>query len=217
MEVVQLHQGVPGGQRGPLLRGGELLLPLIALLRGGQGVVAVAHGEQQHAGVGGGVIPGAEGLRVGQTAQGVGHLGHLGLGQLPAPDVAAVLHQLKVIEGGHVPGVGGQRLDDRLVRVIGQQHDVGQLDGGVLPHGHPGRDAGEDRPLGGPDGGGGAGFVVILLQVHHANEAPAGLAAAEGTLHIEQAAGIEGEAAIPQIAAHGVVDFGDVGLHVGTL
>ena len=45
--VHHLHQRVPGGQAGPLALRSHLFQVLIALLGGGQRVVAVAHGEQQ--------------------------------------------------------------------------------------------------------------------------------------------------------------------------
>ena len=217
VEVDQLHQGVSGGQLVPLVRGGELLGPLIALLGGGQGVVAVPHGEQEDGQVLHQVIAVAEGGGVGQGGQSGVHLLLLLSGQPPAPEVPPLLHELEVVQGLHLVGVLRQGLDHRPVRVVGQEHHVGQLDGGVLPHRHTGRDAGEDGPLGGPDGGAGAGLVVVLLQVHHADEPPAHRPAVQGALHIEEAVRVLLEAALPEIAAHGGVDLHDVGLHVGAL
>ena len=94
---------------------------------------------------------------------------------------------------------------------------MGQLNGGVFPHRHPGRDAGEDGTLGGPHQTLSSRLVVVLLQIHHAHQAPAHLSALQNALHIEQGVGVADKAALPEVAAHGVVDLHDVGLHIGTL
>ena len=216
MEVHQLAQGVPGGQAVPLLRRGELLLPLVALLGGGQGVVAVPHGEEEHRLVRGAVLF-AEGGGVGQPAQGRGRQGHALPVQPPAGDVAPPLHEVEVVDLLHLRLPGGEGLDHRLLRVVGQEHHVGQLQGGVLAHRHPGRDAGEDGPLGGPHRGGGAGLVVVLLQIHHAHQAPPQPQVVQPPLHIDQGGGQQAEPVLPQVAGHGVVDVHDVGLHAGAV
>ena len=216
MEVHQLAQGVPGGQSVPVLRRGELLLPLVALLGGGQGVVAVPHGEEEHRLVHGAVL-GVEGGGVGQGPQGGGHQGHALPVQLPAGDVAAPLHEVEVVHLLHPVLPGGERLDHRLLRIVGQEHDVGQLQRGVLAHRHPGRDAGHDRALGGPHQGGRAGLIVVLLQIHHAHQAPAQPQVVQPPLHIDEGGGQGAEPVFPQVAGHGVVDLHDVGLHVGAV
>ena len=94
---------------------------------------------------------------------------------------------------------------------------MGQLDGGVFPHRHAGGNAGHHHPLGSLDCGGGARLVVVGLQVCHAHQTPADLAAVQGALHIDQGVGVLLKAALPKIAAHGVVDLHDVGLHAGAL
>ena len=212
MEVDQLAQGVPGGQAVPLLPGGELLLPLIALLGGGQGVVAVPYGEEEHRLVLH-AVAGAEGRRIGQLPEGGGHQGHALPVQPPAGDVAAPLHEVEVVHLFHLILAGGEGLKHRLFRVVGQQHHVGQLQGGVLAHRHPGRNAGHDGALGGPHLGLRAGLVVVLLQIHHAHQAPAQAQVVQPPLHIDQAGGQGAEPLLPQVAGHGVVDLHDVGLH----
>ena len=93
--------------------------------------------------------------------------------QVDAGDVAAPLHEVEVVHLFHLVLAGGEGLKHRLFRVVGQQHHVGQLQGGVLAHRHPGRNAGHDGALGGPHLGLRAGLVVVLLQIHHAHQAPA--------------------------------------------
>lgn len=96
-------------------------------------MVAVAHGEQQGSRAGHAVLL-LHGLVGGQTLQSVGHGVYLAIRQLIAADVAAVLHQVEVIQRLHFAGGGGQRLDDGLFGVVDQQHHMGQLDGGVAAH-----------------------------------------------------------------------------------
>ena len=91
---------------------------------------------------------------------------------------------------------------------------MGQLDGGVFPHRHSGRDAGEDGALGGSHQTLSSRLVVVLLQIYHAHQAPAHLSALQNALHIEQGVGVADKAALPEAAAHGVVDLHDVGLHI---
>ena len=199
-----------------MLRRGELLLPLVALLGGGQGVVAVPHGEEEHRLVRGAVL-GAEGGGVGQLLQGGGHQGHALLIQPPAGDVAAPLHEIEVIHLFHPALTPGQGLDHGPARVVGQKHDMGQLQGRVLAHRHPGRDAGHDRALGGPHQSGGAGLVIVLFQIHHTHQAPAQPQVVQPPLHVDQGGGQGLEPLLPQVAGHGVVDLHDVGLHVGAV
>ena len=213
MVVHHLHQGVPGGQRGPLVLRRHLFQVLIALLGGGQGVVAVAHGEQQRRRVLQAVFL-LHGLRRTHGRQGVRHRVHLFRRQLPALQVAAALLEVEVVQLLHAVRPGGQGLDDGPVRVVDQQHHVGQLDGSVLPNPHPGRDTGEHRPLRGPDQGAGAGGEVVLVQIHHADEAMADLAVGLGPLDVEQGLRQGPEHALREIPVHGAVDVRDVLVHI---
>ena len=119
--------------------------------------------------------------------QGLRRLIHLGGGELPAGDASAPLLEVEAVQRLHIPGGPGQGLDDRLVGVVNEEHDVGQLDGGVFAHLYPGGDAGEDGALRGPDEGPGAGGKVILLQVHHADEAVADFPVGLEALNVEEA------------------------------
>ena len=216
MVVDDLHQSVPGGQIGPFAFGGHLFQILIALLGSGQGVVAVAHGEQQRRRAAHTVL--LLHLRIGaQAHQSLRHAVHLAVRQLPALQMAAALLQVKVVQLLHVAAGGSQGFDDGFIRVVDQQHDVGKLYGSVLPHLHPGRDAGEDRPLRGPDQCAGAGGEVILVQVHHTDEAVADLAVGLGALDVDEGAGQGLEHAVVQILLHGRVDGGDIAVHIGAV
>ena len=75
-------------------------------------------------------------------------------------------------------------------------------------------DAGEDGALRGPDKGPGAGGEVVLLQVHHANQAVADFPVRLDPLDIEEAVLQGAEQPAVQIGAHGGVDGGDALLHV---
>ena len=214
--VHHLHQGEAGGQGQVLLGGLALLLLLVAGLGGGQGVIAVAHGEQQGSHAGDAVLL-LHGLVGGEALQGVGHGIYLAVGELVAADVAAVLHQVEVIQLVHLAGGGGQRLDDGLFGVVDQQHHMGQLDGGVAAHPGPGRDAVQHGALGGADQGAGAGGEVVGVQVHHADEAVTDAAIGLLALDIHQGLGQHLEHAAGQVLIHGGVDVGDVLVHIGGL
>ena len=211
--IHHFHQSIAGGQIGPLVLRRDLLQVLIALLGCCQRVVAVAHREQQRCRVLQAVLF-LHGLRRAHSRQGVRHGVHLGVRQLPALQVPAALLQVKVIQLLHLPAGGGQGLNNRAVRVVDQQHHVGQLNGGVLPYPYPGWDAGEHRPLRGPDQGAGAGGEVILVQIHHADEAVAHLAVGLRALNIEQGPRQGLKDALRQIAVHSAVDVRDMGVHI---
>ena len=134
-------------------------------------MITVPHSEEHDRRVG--MIPGAETVGVGQTGHGLRRLVELSRSKAPAGHPATLLHEREVIERFHLVLLGGEGLDDSAAGIIAQQHGMGQLDGGVLPHGHPGRDAGEDYSFRGPDRSAGAGLVIILLQIYHAHQASA--------------------------------------------
>ena len=179
-------------------------------------MVAVAHGEEQGGHALQAVLP-LHGLGGGHGRQSLSQGVLLALGEEPALQVAAPEHQVKVVHLLHGVHGGGDGLDAGLVRVVDEEHHVGQLDGGVLPHPDPGRDALQHRTLGGPDQGAGAGGVVVLLQVHSGHQAVADLAVGLGALDVDDGvrAGLED---VPgQIVLHRAVDVGDVLLHVGVV
>ena len=66
-----------------------------------------------------------KGVAVAQRFQSVlDFVGHRALGDEPARDVAAALHQIGVIHLLKGSGLLEQRLDDCAVRVVDQNHDV---------------------------------------------------------------------------------------------
>ena len=131
--------------------------------------------------------------------------------------MAAVLHQVEVIQLLHGIGCRRQRLDDGLIGIVYQQHHMGQLDGSVTAHLGTGRDAFQHCPLGGTDQGAGAGGEVVGVQIHHADEAMADASVGLLALHIDQGILQRPEYAVLQILLHGGVDAGDVLVHVGGL
>ena len=214
--VDDLHQSVAGGEVFPLALRRHLLEVFIAGLGGGQGMVAVAHGEEQGLGVPEAVLL-LHSLGGAEAGQGIRDAGDLVGGELPAGEVAAALLKIEVIELLHLGALRRQGLDDAALGIVDEEHHVGQLDGGVLPDPDPGRDAGEDGALGGPDEGAGAGGEVILVQVHHADKAVADLAVRLLALDVEEGIRQGLENALVQIPLHGGVDVGDVLVHIGVI
>ena len=211
--IHHFHQRVSLGQRCPLLLRRDLLSVFVAGFRRGQRVVPVAHGKQQRRGILHAIF--LLHLRRGaQALQRVGRGIHLGLGQKPTGEVASALLQVKVIELFHVPVLPSQRLDHCSVRVVDQQHHMGQLNGRVLPDLDPGRDAGENGPLRGADQRTGARRIVILVQINHADQTVAHFSVGLGALHVNQRRGQRFEHAAVHIPLHGPVDVSDMLFHI---
>ena len=179
-------------------------------------MVAVTHSKQQR-GNAGNIVLLLHRLVSGQTLQRIGHGVDLLLRQLVAPDMAAVLHQVEVIQGLHGTGSGGQRLDDGLVGVVDQQHHMGQFDGCVAAYAGPGRDTIQHGALSSADQRAGAGRKVIGVQVHHADQAVTDLAVGLLALNVDQGIGQRLKHAVSDVLAHGVVDVLNVLIHIGCL
>lgn len=130
-----------------LLLGGQTLLDLLPVCLGGShGVVAVTDcvGEERLC-VRAAVLR-VEGLAVAQRLQtALDRVGVLALRNEPAGDVAAVLHEVGIIQLGEGAGLFEQRLDDPAVGVVDEDHDVRQLEAGALAHLQTGRN-GAQRP-----------------------------------------------------------------------
>ena len=179
-------------------------------------MVAVADRKQQRSHAGHAVLA-LHRLIGGQARQSVCHGVDLRSGELEALDVAAVFHEVEVVDHLHAVGRGGQRLDDGLIGIVDEQHDVGQLDGRVAAHLGAGRDAIQHGALGGADQGAGAGGEIIGIQIHHTDQAVADLAVGLLALDVDQGVGQRLEHAVGQVLLHGVVDILDVLVHVGSL
>ena len=127
-------------------------------------MVAIPHGKQQGRLVGAVFLP--IGFRLDQRLQGLD--GPLDLGRILyqiALDVAAPLHQVEVIELFRPLQLLADGLDHRAARIVDEHQDVGHFQGRVLSDPQPGRDPLHDRPLRGPDQGGGTLGIVVILQV----------------------------------------------------
>ena len=161
VEIHQLCQGVAGGMILPLGRAEAGLDALPAGFGRGQGVVPVPHRQVQIAAALLFFDDGGDALRQ-------------GAGDGVAPQVTAAKHQLQIVEQGQLLPHGVKRLNQLLLPVIAQQHDVGAFHPGPLPDPHPGRDAGGDGALGSPDQGLALGGIVIAVQIHHAHQADTG-------------------------------------------
>ena len=157
-------------------------------------MVPIPHGVGEH-GLAGGVVEFLKPLGGSPARPGLLDLLGLVLAQQGAGDPAAVLHQGGAVDLGHLLAVDvlGKGLDDLLVRVVDEDHDVGQFDGAFSRTFIRG-DPGQDGALGGPDGGAGALLIAVLFQVQLAQQAQAGLAVGQlpldedhGVLHRAQA------------------------------
>ena len=122
--------------------------------------------------------------------------------------MVAALHQLKIIEFGEAGLFLRNGLNEDLVVVVAEHEDVGQLDGSVAAHTHTRRDTLHDGAFGGADCGGGAGGIVIGIQIHHTHQALADGAVLQCTLHIDKSVLVGLEHVIFQILRHGRVDKG---------
>ena len=111
--------------------------------------------------------------------------------------------------------LSGEPSHEAVPRIIGQQQRVGELQRGVLPQGHPGREPVEIHPLRGPHRRAGVLLIVVGLQIHRTQQAPPHLTAPQRPLHIDHGGGQPAETLLPQIVGHGIVDLHDVRLHIG--
>ena len=198
VDVDHLDHGLPGGMA-QLLRRGQTLLQLVPVgLGGGKGVIAVAHGEEQ------GIraqlfLEGRQG-----SVQG-GEVAFLRHG--PAPQAAAALHQLKIVQQGQLCPPGVEGLDDRPQGIVHQQHDMAAFQRRAPADGLTGGQAGGDGLLRGPDEALDAG-IIILLQVGGAYQAQAA-AGFRGALHQHEAARhLLRQRAFGQVLVHLRVDDG---------
>ena len=131
--------------------------------------------------------------------------------------MAAVFHEVEVVDHLHAVGRGGQRLDDSLIGIVDEQHDVGQLDGRVAAHAGARGDAVEHRTLGGADQRAGAGGKVVLVEIDHADQAVADLAVALAALDVDERILERLKDVLLEILVHGGVDVGNELVDIGGL
>mmetsp|Transcript_5961 Transcript_5961/g.11056 ORF Transcript_5961/g.11056 Transcript_5961/m.11056 type:complete len:404 (-) Transcript_5961:351-1562(-) len=176
VDVDQLHEGVPRRvvHDGLLVLG--LLLRLLPVQLGcSKGVVAIPHGVQQDLVLvrdGDVVLLGVD-LGVRQSRDRRCNLLNLVLLiHSVASQMAPIAHQVEVVHLLQL--LVEQGLDHGAVRVIDEDHDMGQLHRGRLPYLDTRRQTGQDGPLGRTHQGGGALLVAVVLQVQRHHEALAG-------------------------------------------
>ncbi len=135
----------------------------------------------------------------------------------PAGDVAASLHEVKIIELFQVVLLGGNRLDEGLFLVVAEQEDVGQLQRRAPADPHAGRDALDDGFFRRPDGRRGVGGIVVGLKVYHAHQPLPDRPVFQGALHIDKAAGIALEQVLRTVLRHRFADGGNLRRFVGAV
>ena len=214
--VDHFHQCIAGGKLEVLLGSLAGLLLLVAGLGGSQRVVTVTHGKQERCNTGDTVLA-LHGCVRGQSLESLGHGVDLSSGELIAADVAALLHQLEVVDLLHALHGGGQRLNNGALGVVDQQHHMGQLDGCVAAHLGAGRNAIQHRTFGSADEGTGTGGEVIGIQIHHTNQAMTDAAIGLLALDVNKALGHGLKDTAVQIFLHRSVDIADDALHIGIL
>ena len=128
--------------------------------------------------------------------------------------MSTALLEVKVIELLQLSAFRRQRFYDRSLRIVNQKHYVGQLDGRILPDPHPGRDAGENGALGGPDQRAGTRGKIVLLQIHHTNQSTADFSVGLGALNVDEGLRQSLKNSLIQILLHGGVDALDVAVHI---
>ena len=202
-----------------LLLSSQPLLDLFPVrLCGGHGVVAVAYCiRQQRLCVRAAVLL-VEGLAVAECFElGLDGLGLRTVRQEPAGDMAAVLHQVGIIQLVIRGGLLEQRLDDLTVGIVDQNHDVRQLQARALTNLETGRNTLDNRLFGRADERCGTGRVFIRFQIDRQHDAAARAGAAGPALGQHDAGGQGAQRAVLHILLHGLMDFFRAGSNVRVL
>ena len=179
----------------------------VAALRGSQRVVAIADGEDHRGALEAGVLLANGGSVLGQRL--IELVNVLALDE-PAGDVAAVLHEIEIIDLLERILLRGDRLDELLVVVVAEHEHVRQLDGRVAADTLTRRNALRHGALGGADGAGRAGGIVIGIEIDHTDKALTDGAVLQRALDIDKAVGVDCEHAVFHVLFHGGVDLGGV-------
>lgn len=117
--------------------------------------------------------------------------------------MAALLHEVEVVERGKLVAAGVERLDDDALRVIQQEHDVAGLQRCAVPYGKTRGQARRNGFLGRADEGLCA-VVAVLLQIDAADK-PKPLAGGRGALQQHEAFRHTGVQDVQRVA-HGCVN-----------
>ena len=127
----------------------------------------------------------------------------------PAPDRAAALHQLCVIELLHPVRLCLQRLNDGFLHVVQQNHDMRQLQRSASADADTGRDALRHGGFRRTHRRNRALVVVVLLQVDLADQTGAHFAVALNALDIDHGILIFRKHTVFQIILHGLLNLCD--------
>ena len=127
----------------------------------------------------------------------------------PAGQVSAAQHQVEVVQLFQLLFPPGQRLDHLLALIVTQEQDMRKLQRCASPDGHAGRDPFRYRLLGRTHRGVDLSAVVVLLQIHHADEAAAELSVMKRALDIEEAVRVCPQEVFSDILFHGLMDARD--------
>ena len=131
--------------------------------------------------------------------------------------MAAVLHQIRVIDLLQGIGLFEHRLDDGAVRVVDEQHDVRNFDRSVFADSKARRNALDNGFLGRANERTGAGCVFIAFQINGSNQTAARRCAAGITLGQDETGRQLGQRAVGQILLHGFVDVCNTVCYISVL
>ena len=174
-----------------------ILALIIALLGGGEAVVAVANGKEKT------VV-----LACYQRFKSVLHALYGSVAEESALDMSAVLHQVEVVGFFKAFLFLCEGLDNCALGVVDEQQYVRQLKRSVLAYLHARRYALENGRLGCSDGRGRAVAVVVVLEVDDADDAASDLGAGLA-LDVDHAVLMQIENVAVEVALHIRVDGGD--------
>ena len=118
-----------------------------------------------------------------------------------AGDVPAVKHQVGIVKLCQLRFLLGERLNDRLLRVVNQHEDVRQLNGCALADLEPWRNAGNNRPLRRANQRGRSLGIVIRFKVEREDE-PRAHHAADRACHQHKPLRLLFENALVEVLAH---------------
>ena len=204
MDVLELDERIARRMVGKINAGVVLFQLFVAGFRGSQRVVAVADGKDHRGSLETDVF----------FAHGCGvldkclvELVHVLALDEPAGDVSAAFHEVEVVDFFQAVLLRADWLNELLVVVVAEHQHVGQLNGSVAADSLAGRNALGNRALGGTDGRGCAGVIVIRIEVDHADKTFADGTVLERSFDVDVAVGIDREDAFVDVFLHRGVDF----------
>ena len=203
VDILQLNERIARRMVGKILTGMVLFQLFIAALGRCQRVVAVTNRKDHGHALKPLVLLA---YRLGIARKRIVKLVNVFALNKPARNVAAALHQVKVIELFQVVFLRTNRLNEYLVMVVAEHQNVRQLDGCVAAHTLARRDALGNGALGCADGRGCTGCVVIRVQVNRADQSLADRAVFQRPLNIDIAVRIRGKHVFVHIFFHGGID-----------